>query len=152
MRRSIRAVLLSVPILVGPACFDDSLVKPFESVDTEPTDTGTASSTGLASTTTGAPATTDATSGGLDPSTTTGHGTSTGGDSGGDASTGDDSTGGDPLTNQTVAQLVSVGQRAASSSYTVVYTFGQPSPLQSTHQSANYRVRGGLIGANGSPP
>ncbi|MCX4242574.1 hypothetical protein [Paraliomyxa miuraensis] len=68
------------------------------------------------------------------------------------STTGDDTTGGEPIPGQTASQLVTAGQRSSSAGYSVVYTFGQPSPLQSTHTSANYRVQAGLAGANGSPP
>lgn len=70
----------------------------------------------------------------------------------GTSSTGDDTTGGEVLPGQPASQLVSSGERASSRSYSVVYTMGQPSSLQSTHQSSNYTLHGGLIGANGSPP
>lgn len=69
------------------------------------------------------------------------------------STTGDDtSTGGEAAPGQSMSQLVSAGERTASRNYTLVYTLGQPSSLQSTHQSPNYRIQGGLIGANGSPP
>jgi hypothetical protein len=70
------------------------------------------------------------------------------------STTGDDTTttGGEAVPGQSMNQLVSAGERTASRNYTLVYTFGQPSSLQSTHQSPNYRIQGGLIGANGSPP
>jgi hypothetical protein len=64
-----------------------------------------------------------------------------------------DSTTGDPaLPGQSQAQLVNVGERMSSANYQMVFTLGQPSQLQSTHNSANYRLQGGLVGANGSPP
>jgi hypothetical protein len=77
-----------------------------------------------------------------------------------DSTSGEDETGenetdetGEPeVVGQPSSQLVSSGGRATSESYTIVFTFGQPSQLQSTHDSPSYRVRGGLIGANGSPP
>jgi hypothetical protein len=56
------------------------------------------------------------------------------------------------IPGQTVNQLVTAGERSSSTTYTLVYTFGQPSKLQSTHNSTNYRLQGGLVGANGSPP
>jgi len=57
-----------------------------------------------------------------------------------------------PQSGHTVSQLVSAGTRTASRNYTLVHTLGQPSPLQSTHESTSYRLQGGLVGANGSPP
>jgi hypothetical protein len=56
------------------------------------------------------------------------------------------------LPGQTASQLVSAGGRSTSRSYVLLYSVGQPSQLQSTHESASYRLRGGLVGANGSPP
>jgi hypothetical protein len=72
----------------------------------------------------------------------------------GSTSTGEtEGTTGEPtLPGHTVSQLVSAGTRTASRSYTLVHTLGQPSPLQSTHESTSYRLQGGLVGANGSPP
>jgi hypothetical protein len=66
---------------------------------------------------------------------------------------GESSSTGDPVAEgQTINQLVTAGTRSSSASFTLVYTFGQPSQLQSTHTSASYRLQGGLVGANGSPP
>lgn len=78
----------------------------------------------------------------------TGSGTATG--SGGETET----TTGEPpaLPGQSVSQIVSAGERSTSGSYVLVFTVGQPSQLQSVHESGSYRLRGGLIGANGSPP
>lgn len=56
------------------------------------------------------------------------------------------------LPGQTASQLVTAGGRSTSRSYMLLYSVGQPSQLQSTHESASYRLRGGLVGANGSPP
>jgi hypothetical protein len=66
----------------------------------------------------------------------------------------EDTTGEPPTASpgQSASQLVSAGTRSSSASYSVVFTVGQPSKLQSTHDSASYRLQGGLIGANGSPP
>jgi hypothetical protein len=85
-------------------------------------------------------------------STATGSSGSSG--SSGSTSTGEtESTTSEPaLPGHTVSQLVSAGTRTASRSYTLVHTLGQPSPLQSTHESTSYRLQGGLVGANGSPP
>jgi hypothetical protein len=61
-------------------------------------------------------------------------------------------TGGEVVPGQSMNQLVTAGERSTSPNFTLVYTFGQPSSLQSTHQSTNFRIQGGLVGANGSPP
>jgi hypothetical protein len=81
-------------------------------------------------------------------------GLTTGPDTDGTTDTDTDDTTGDPPARpgQSAGQLVSAGTRSSSASYTVVFTVGQPSKLQSTHDSASYRLQGGLIGANGSPP
>lgn len=90
----------------------------------------------------------DATDTSVDDSTSGG---STGDDD--DAGETETSTTGEPATpGQPTSQLVSAGARATSESYTVVFTLGQPSALQSTHASPSYRLQGGLMGANGSPP
>lgn len=76
-------------------------------------------------------------------------------DSTGSSSTTDptDGTTGEPATpGQTQQQIVGVGQSMASANYRMEFTLGQPSSLQSTHVSANYRLQGGLVGANGNPP
>lgn len=71
----------------------------------------------------------------------------------GDTGDTDDTTDGEPaMPGRSMSQMVSAGERAMSESYTTVFTVGQPTKLQSTHTSANYRMQGGLIGANGSPP
>lgn len=61
-------------------------------------------------------------------------------------------TGEEVAPGQSASQLVTAGDRSTSRSYVLVFTVGQPSKLQSTHESASYRLRGGLVGANGSPP
>ncbi|MCX4246714.1 hypothetical protein [Paraliomyxa miuraensis] len=69
------------------------------------------------------------------------------------ATEGDTSTGEPPLLpGQTQSQLVSSGRVMSSRGYSMVYTLGQPTALQSTHVSSNYTLQGGLVGANGSPP
>jgi hypothetical protein len=49
-------------------------------------------------------------------------------------------------------QLVNGGGVVQSSNYRMVFTVGQPTPQQTTTTSATYRMRGGLIGATGTPP
>jgi hypothetical protein len=143
-------VLLSLVVTLAAGCADDSPVTPDTRGDTTTTgDTDTSPIT--FANTTGTTVVADETASGTDSS---GPGTSSTGSTGpADSTTGDDTTTGGPATpGQTVNQLVSAGERTSSTSYTLVYTFGQPSSLQSTHQSTNYRIHGGLIGANGSPP
>jgi len=49
-------------------------------------------------------------------------------------------------------QNVSAGNVVKSSNYRMVFTLGQPTPQQTTTTSAKYKMRGGLIGATGTPP
>lgn len=98
----------------------------------------------------------DSTTAGSDPTTSFTGADSTATEGSGSATVGETegaTTGGPAaLPGQTVSQLVSAGDRSTSQSYQLVFTVGQPSQLQSTHESASYRLRGGLVGANGSPP
>lgn len=64
----------------------------------------------------------------------------------------EDATGGTVLPGRSASQLVAAGDRSTSRSYQLVFAVGQPSQLRSTHESASYVLRGGLVGANGSPP
>ncbi len=142
-RRRGRAVLLSLAVLVGVACGDDTTVTTAGPEDTESTTGGSGPSTITITT--------------VDPTegtTTTGVDSTDSATTADTTTTGDDTTttGGEVIPGQTINQLVSSGERTASDNYTLVYTFGQPSQLQSSHDSANYHIRGGLIGANGSPP
>jgi len=49
-------------------------------------------------------------------------------------------------------ETVSAGERSASASYRMVFTLGQPTQNQGAATSPNYRLQGGLQGANGSLP
>ncbi|MCX4239509.1 hypothetical protein [Paraliomyxa miuraensis] len=135
-RRSGWALLLVTTL--GFSCGDDSSVVASSGSDSSTTSTDTQGSTGTS--TTGVDTTEGVDVTGVSSS------------SGSDSSSSDDTTGGDAITGRTVNQLVSSGTRASSRKYTVVHTLGQPSSLQSTHVSTHYRVQGGLVGANGSPP
>lgn len=144
-------MLLLAAVLGGSACGDDTSVTTAGPDSESTTGTDTTPST---ITITTLDTTTDTPTTGVDTtetaSSTGPDSTSTGADS---TSTGDDTTTTGPeVGGQTVNQLVSAGERSSSPNYTLVYTFGQPSQLQSTHDSTNYRIQGGLIGANGSPP
>jgi hypothetical protein len=141
-------VLLSLVVAMGTGCADDIPETPNTSGDS--TTTGGTDTTPVTFTTTDTSSTTV-----VADDTATG-GTSTTGPGDTSTTTGDTDTDTDtgplPATGQTLNQLVTAGERSSSPNYTLVYTFGQPSSLQSTHQSANYTIQGGLIGANGSPP
>ena len=142
-------VLLSLVIAMGTGCADDSPVTPDTRGDTTTGGDSETSPITFADTTGSTTVVADDTASGTD-STGTG---STGSTGPADSTTGDDTTtGGQAAPGQTMNQLVSSGERTSSPNYTLVYTLGQPSSLQSTHQSTNYRIQGGLIGANGSPP
>lgn len=72
-----------------------------------------------------------------------------------DSDTENEDVTGDPpevTPGRSAAELVGAGEQSRSSNYGMVHTLGQSSPAQGVHQSANYRLEGGLIGANGRPP
>lgn len=58
---------------------------------------------------------------------------------------------GDPL-GRSVSQTVNGGTKASSANFSLVLTLGQPTQTQGVSSSANFRLQGGLIGANGGPP
>ena len=157
-RRGAAALLLSASMLVGLGCGDDT------SPVNADTGSGSSGSGGNADEITTVPVTSadstitdsasgDASSGSVDDTTmgvvddTSTGGLDTGSDSGDSGTTGDE-----PLPGQTQSQLVSSGRTMSSPSFTMVYTLGQPTQTQATHSSTNYRLQGGLVGANGSPP
>ena len=136
-RWSSTALALAV-ISMGSACADDTPATTIDFGD------GTAATAGSDSTTSLTSVDSTATDGVATEAAT---GTGTAGDT--EATT----TGGvEALPGQTVSQLVTAGERSTSRTYVLVFTVGQPSQLQSTHESASYHLRGGLVGANGSPP
>lgn len=49
-------------------------------------------------------------------------------------------------------ELVSAGLYATSTNFKMSFTLGQPTPSQETMRSTNFRMQGGLQGANGSLP
>jgi hypothetical protein len=147
-----RAGVLAFAVSVAVACGGDDAV----SAESSASATTTGSETGSSGVTLTTSVSADDT-GGTESSATADDSTddgSTGSDTDGATETGVDETGDPPPARegQTATQLVSAGTQASSSSYSVVFTIGQPSKLQSTHDSTNYRLQGGLIGANGSPP
>lgn len=87
-----------------------------------------------------------------DDTATEGPGSGSGSGTAGETETTAATTGEVVEPGRSASQLVSAGDRSTSRSYVLVFTVGQPSQLQSTHESASYRLRGGLVGANGSPP
>lgn len=136
-RRWSGAALALAVLSMSSACADDTPATTIDFGDGGSTTAGndpTTSFTGADSTATEGPgsATGTATAGETEGTTTTG--------------------GPEALPGQTVSQLVSSGDRSTSQSYQLLFTVGQPSQLQSAHESASYRLRGGLVGANGSPP
>lgn len=64
----------------------------------------------------------------------------------------DTDTGGDELVGRSVTQTVNGGTVASSPNFRMVFTIGQPTQNQGTYKSDNFRLQGGLVGANGSPP
>lgn len=108
------------------------------------------------STSTDGTSTTDASSTGGpdDPSTSSTSSTSTGGDDTGTTSTTGPSVpppGGAPL-GKSMTETVNSGTEATSTNFRMVFTLGQPAQTQGTYQSSNFRLHGGLIGANGEQP
>jgi hypothetical protein len=156
--------MLIAAIFFGSACGDDSAgVSSVGGTDTSIGSTGDSGSVTLTTSIslddtgrTESSVTDPDTTVGTDSDTTTGPTTDT--DSASTSVTDTDGetdteTGEEPaLPGQTVNQLVTSGTKSASTNYSAVFTIGQPSKLQSTHDSANYRLQGGLVGANGSPP
>ncbi|MCY1054703.1 hypothetical protein [Nannocystis sp. SCPEA4] len=63
-----------------------------------------------------------------------------------------DSTTGDPVSGKSITQTVNSGTVAASPNFRMVFTLGQPTQNQGVYTSSNFRLQGGLIGANGNPP
>jgi hypothetical protein len=145
-------VLLSLVVAMGAGCGDDTAVTSEGPMGTSSTGTDTSPLTfSMESTGSTTIVADDTASGGT---SSTGSTDSTGPTVDDTATTSDDTTttGGEAAPGQSMNQLVTAGERSTSPNYTLVYTFGQPSSLQSTHQSTNYSIQGGLIGANGSPP
>lgn len=126
---------------MGSACADDTPATTIDFGDGGSTTAGvdlTTSPTGVDSTATEGIASASGTAGSTTAGETEGETTTTGGPA--------------ALPGRSVGQIVSAGNRSTSQSYQLSFTVGQPSQLQSTHESASYRLRGGLVGANGSPP
>ncbi|MBZ5709952.1 hypothetical protein [Nannocystis pusilla] len=105
--------------------------------------TGTDSTTAVEPTTTIEPTTTETTT---DTTTTTTTATDT------TDTTDTDTTTGDPVSGKSITQTVNSGTVAASPNFRMVFTLGQPTQNQGVYTSSNFRLQGGLIGANGNPP
>jgi len=129
----------------SPSSITDSPTSP-PTTDTPTTTqpvTSTDSSTTDEPTTTVAPTSTDSTT-----TTTTGDTDTTATTT----TTDTDSTTGDPIAGRSITQTVNSGTVATSPNFRMVFTMGQPTQNQGTYTSANFRLQGGLIGANGNPP
>ena len=59
-----------------------------------------------------------------------------------------DTTTGDPIVGRSVTQTVNSGTVATSPNFRMVFTLGQPTQNQGVYTSSNFRLQGGLIGAN----
>ena len=80
-------------------------------------------------------------------------GTGATGGAGGTGATGGGGTGGvAPTGGPVAADIVNAGEQASSANYRLVFTFGQATQNQGKTTSPNYRIQGGLIGAQGSLP
>ncbi|WP_437552397.1 hypothetical protein WME97_13935 [Sorangium sp. So ce367] len=76
-----------------------------------------------------------------------------GGGQGGEGQGGGGQGGGAPTPRRVGAtETVTAGEVARSSRYRMVFTLGQPTQNQGTSTSPKVRMRGGLIGADGSLP
>ena len=111
------------------------------------TEAGTVGSGSSTSTPTTTPTTGDTDTSSTGDTSTTGDtdtGTSTG--------TTTETTGGSEVVGKSVSQTVNGGTVASSDNFRMVFTLGQPTANQGTYKSASFRLQGGLVGANGSPP
>jgi hypothetical protein len=89
-------------------------------------------------------------SGGMSASSTSSTGGEGVGGTGGAGGAGGGSMATDPGHSGT--EIVNGGQFMKSGKYSMVYTIGQPSQVQSTVTSDKYRMQGGIVGATGSLP
>jgi hypothetical protein len=123
----------TVPTTTVPTTTDSSATDGTGTgTDTTPTTTSPVTTTDT-DTTTG---TTDTTTGTTDTTTDSTTGTTTGGE----------------LVGRSVSQTVNGGTVASSTNFRMVFTLGQPTQSQGVYTSNNFRLQGGLIGANGNPP
>src|SRR5262245_34524452 len=119
---------------MGIGCGDDNAVTPGEVTSASVTDSDATPITFSMDSTSGSTTVVadDTASGGTSSTGPTDTTTTTTGDT--------TTTGGEAIPGQTVSQLVSAGERSTSPNYALVYTLGQPSSLQGTHQSPNYTI------------
>lgn len=89
-------------------------------------------------------------SGGMSTSTSSSGGGGSGGGTGGAGGEGGGSV--TPDLGHPGTEIVNGGQFMKSGKYSMVYTIGQPSQVQSTVKSDKYRMQGGIVGATGSLP
>ncbi len=167
--------VLALGALLGAACSDDSVA-----VSDSDSASGTESSTGTTgpsptttnstpptttdpttsdATTDSPPTTTDPTTETTSPvtttettDTTTGTTDTTTGTTDTTTDTDTDTTTGAEVVGKSVTQTVNGGTVAASTNFRMVFTLGQPTQNQGVYNSTNFRLQGGLIGANGNPP
>ena len=166
-KRSAWGRVLGLGVLLAAACTDDSVaITDSDSAsgtqgttgttDSPPTTSNTTPPTTTETPTTDAttdppPTTTETTT--TSPVTTTETTDSTTGTT--DSTTGtttDSTTTGAELVGKSVTQTVNGGTVATSANFRMVFTLGQPTQNQGVYNSTNFRLQGGLIGANGNPP
>lgn len=128
----------------GTPTSDPSTTTPTTDDSTSTTDTPTTTPVTVTDTD---PSTGDTTTGTTGDTTTGTTDTTT--DTTGDTDT---TTDGPEVVGRSVSQTVNAGTVATSPNFRMVFTLGQPTSNQGTYQSANFRLQGGLIGANGNPP
>ena len=139
-----------VSALLMAACGDDGVA-----VTDGVTESSSGSSTGDTTPTTTNPpttgtSTTDTPTTGTSSTTDTTTGTT--GTTGSTTDTTTDTTTGNEVAGKSVSQTVNGGTVASSTNFRMVFTLGQPTQSQGTYTSDNFRLQGGLIGANGNPP
>jgi len=168
MARNRWVQVLALGAVLGAACGDDDVAATDSAGGTEsssgttdtppttdptlptttvPTTTDSSATDGTASATDTTPTTTVPTTGTTDTTigtTDTTAGTTT------DTTT--DTTTGNELVGRSVSQTVNGGTVASSTNFRMVFTLGQPTQNQGVYTSSNFRLQGGLIGANGNPP
>jgi hypothetical protein len=85
-------------------------------------------------------------------SSSSGSGAGGNGGNGGSGGAGGEGGGTASHTGKSAVDFVSGGDVSKSANYKMVHTLGQPTQNQGKSNSSNYRLQGGLSGANGSLP
>jgi len=152
-------LVVLIAAFANSGCGDDVPITTETGTETGSSSGSTTTTTTTTEPTTTEPTTTGPTTGttatGTDSSTTV---TTTGPTTGSttDATTGTssttDTTTGNELLGKSVSQTVNGGAVATSPNFRMVFTLGQPTQNQGTYTSTSFRLQGGLVGANGSPP